>query len=66
MFFTAFPPRIRKPFLMVAGVKMPGISDEFRILSDFRELSLCGPCLFLFYGRLGYTKARRVSQEQYP
>ncbi len=25
----------RKPFLMVAGVKVPGIGGEFRILSDF-------------------------------
>ncbi len=35
----------RKPFLIVAGVKMPGIGGEFWILSDFRELSFCGPCV---------------------
>ena len=28
---------------MIAGVKMPGISWEVWILSDFRELSLWGP-----------------------
>ena len=33
---------------MVAGVKMPGISEGFSILSDFRKLSFCGPCFFLF------------------
>ncbi len=34
---------IRKTFLMVAGMKMPGIGG-FRILSDFKELSFFGPC----------------------
>ncbi len=30
---------------MVAGMKMPGIGARvFCILSDFRELSFCGPC----------------------
>ena len=28
---------------MVAGVKMPGIGGGFGNLSDFRELSFCGP-----------------------
>ncbi len=28
---------------MVSGVKLPGIGGEFKILSDFRELSFCGP-----------------------
>ena len=28
---------------MVAGVKMPCIGGAFRILSDFRTLSFCGP-----------------------
>ena len=34
----------RKPFLMFAGVKMPGICGRFWILSHFRELSFGGPC----------------------
>ncbi len=25
---------------------MPGIGEWFWILSDFRELSFCGPCIF--------------------
>ncbi len=28
---------------MGSGVNMPGISGGLRILSDFRELSFCGP-----------------------
>ncbi len=42
---------VRKPFQMVAGVRMPGISGRGVILSDFRELSLCGPCepFFVYY-----------------
>ncbi len=28
---------------MVVVVKIPGIGGAFRILSEFRELSLCGP-----------------------
>ena len=28
---------------MVAGVKMSGIGEGFRIISDFRKLSHCGP-----------------------
>ncbi len=35
---------ISKSFLMVAGVKMPSINGRFLNLSDFRELSFCGPC----------------------
>ena len=37
---------IVKPFLMVAVVKLPGISDRGGgwILCDFRELSSCGRC----------------------
>ena len=33
---------IRKPFLIVGGVKIPGIVGKFLILSDFKELSYCG------------------------
>ncbi len=32
--------------MMVVGVKMPGIGEGFLILSDFGELSFCGPCYF--------------------
>ncbi len=32
-----------KTFFMVAGVKRPGIGGGNLILSDFRELSFCGP-----------------------
>ncbi len=32
-----------KEFLMVAGVKMPGIGGGGWLLRDLRELS-CGPC----------------------
>ncbi len=28
---------------MIVGVKIPGIGGGFSILSDFGELSLCGP-----------------------
>ena len=38
---------MRKPFLMAAGARIPGIGGGFWILSDFRELSFfgyCGPC----------------------
>ncbi len=36
---------MRKTFMMVEGVKNPGIGGCFRILSEFRaELSFCGPC----------------------
>ncbi len=46
-FFTVLPKNlIRKPFLMVAGVKMPGIGVGGG--SDFRELSFCGPKGTLF------------------
>ena len=38
------PNLIKKPFLMVVGVKEPGISGFYKILSDFRELIFCGPC----------------------
>ena len=39
---------MRRPFRMVAGVKMPGIAGVFRILSDIlRQLSFCGPCFWL-------------------
>ncbi len=34
----------KKPFLMVAGVKMPDIGWTFWISNDFRELSFRGPC----------------------
>ena len=35
---------IMKPFMMVAGVKVPGISAWVLILDDdFRELIFCGP-----------------------
>ena len=30
--------------MMVVEGKMPGIGEEFLILSDIRELSTCGPC----------------------
>ncbi len=40
---------IRKPFLMVAGVKIIGIDDFFGILSDSWELSFCGPCGSCFW-----------------
>ncbi len=33
---------------MVAGVKMPGIGGEFYMISDFKELSFCGPCILKY------------------
>ena len=40
---------ISSSFLLVAGVKMPGIGEVF---SDFRELSLCGPCGPCFFQKI--------------
>ena len=38
---------------MFRGFKMAGISEGFGILSDFRELSFCGPCgLWCFFSRI--------------
>ncbi len=30
--------------MIVAGAKMPGIDWVFLIISEFTELSFCGPC----------------------
>ena len=35
---------MKKPIMMVAEVKMPGIGGGFWILSVFKDLSFCGPC----------------------
>ena len=35
---------MRKPFLIVAGKKMPGICGGYRNLSIFRELNIFDPC----------------------
>ncbi len=44
VFFTVFHLDLeRKPFLIVRGVKIPGIGWVFCLFSYFRKLSFCGP-----------------------
>ncbi len=52
---------IRNHFLIVAVVKTPVSIRGYRILSDFRELSFCGPCGPCFEIYLSFDVMIRVS-----